>query len=290
MERLRDEAGAPVLAAMIDELLIREAFEAAGLTLTPEDLNKTLEDNFGSLQQFQQWAAQNEVDPDDYVQRVIEPKMILAQLVTKDVVVTDEALKAFYQEHRGVFDVPDRVTLRQILVSQKADADKAMAALKGGADFATVVRQYSMDAPTRETGGLISDLAVQALPQPLGEIVMNLKEGEYSPPVDVGQAWLIIKLEKRTPGEKRSFEQVRSQVEEAFLRSKRSQQAILELRQELREQAKVQIVAAEFQSLQELYRRMEVEMPEVEVVPESAPEVPPVAPEPEPTEAAPPEN
>lgn len=293
-KRLREEAGAPILAGMIDEILIRDAFQAAGLTLTPEEVNQTLQDNFGSPEQFEQWAAQNEMDPDNYRERVVEPKMMLDKLATKDVVVTDEDLKAFYQEHQQRYDVPDRVSLRQILVPQKADADKVMAALKGGADFATVVRQYSMDAQTRETGGLVPDIPVQTLPQPLDEVLANLKEGEYSQPLDVGRAWLIIKLEKRTAGEKRTLAQVESQVRDDYLQSKRSQQAVLDLRKQLRQEAKVQIIAEELQSLQELYRNMEVpavapaptpgaEQPS----PEAAPPAEPTAPEPKSPEAPP---
>lgn len=258
-QRLRQEAGAKVLAAMIDAEIIKDAFEKANLQITEEDINQAIIEAFGSLDNFQRQTAQARVNAQEIIERGLKPRIMLEKLATKDLKYTDADLQQFYAKNKERYDIPEKVSVRRILVPDKAGADKVMAALKSGADFAAVVRQYSTDIATRETGGLLpAEIPVKEIPPEVRQVLDGLKEGQYSQPVPVGQEYMILKLEKRTPGQKQTFEQVKSAVARDFLRSKLTQQAILELRNRLRQQARVNVVAPEFQALNEEFRPTEV--------------------------------
>lgn len=66
--------------------------------------------------------------------------------------VTEDAIKAHYEQEYANSPAIERVRARQILVSTKAEADKLIAELKHGADFATLAKKCSED-PDRERAG-----------------------------------------------------------------------------------------------------------------------------------------
>jgi foldase protein PrsA len=292
-KRLRQQAGKQVLASLIETQIIRDAFKKQGLQITQDDINQAITEGFGSTEVFQQRAAQAGINPDEFTKEVLEPRIMLEKLATKDLKYTDADVQQFYEKHQDDYNVSQKVAFRLIAVPDKATADKVTAALKGGADFAAVVKQYSTDPGTRETGGLVPPTDPKALRPPLGDIINGLKEGQYSEPKQAGSEWLIVKLEKRQAAEKRTFDQVKTQVLRDYLRSKLTPDAIMALRNKLRQEAKVNVVSPEFQSLNEEFRPTPV--PEFGAgggQPPAAPGQPgaatPPAPTPAPPAAAPP--
>lgn len=253
-KRLRQQAGKQVLASLIETQIIRDAFKKAGLQVTQDDINQAIAESFGSMEAFQQRAAQAGINPDEFTKEVLEPRIMLEKLATKDVKYTDADVREYYAKHKEEYDVSQKVSFRLIAVPDKATADKVVAALKGGADFAAVVKQYSTDPGTRETGGLVPPTDPKTLRPPLGDILSSLKEGQYSQPTQAGSEWLVVKLEKQQPAEKRTYEQVKTEVLRDFLRSKLTPEAIMTLRSKLRQEAKVNVVSPEFQSLNEEFR------------------------------------
>jgi len=255
-QRLRQQAGRQVLSNLIDLQIIQDAFVASRMVLTDDDVNAFIDENFGSVDQFNQAAQQQVVSPADYIEQVIKPQIMMQKLVTQDLSVTDQVLQDFYNQHQAQFDEPEKVTYRLIAVSSQADGDRALAALQDGTDFSWVVTQYSIDPRTRAQGGLAPETPVAALPKPLADALAGLKEGDTTGVVQVGTGlWAIFKIEKRTPAQHLTFAQAKTRVERAYRDSKITQQAMAALRDKLRKDAQVEIVDPDLQNLGEAYRR-----------------------------------
>jgi foldase protein PrsA len=253
-KRLRLTAGKTALAQMIETKIIRDAFAKAGLTISEEEVKQALTERFGTMQAFQQAAAQQGVNPDQFVEDTVKPNLMLEKLATKDLKYTEADVKEFYEKNKGHYNVAEKVTVRQIAVPDKATAAKVMAALQGGADFKAVVRQYATDPGARENEGLVPDIDPATVRPELKKVLDSLKEGQYAPPLQVGTDWLIVKLEKRQPAETRTYDQVQSEVKRDYLRSKLDQQTIAALQDKLHQEAHVQIVSPEFQSLNDQFQ------------------------------------
>jgi foldase protein PrsA len=256
--QLRKASGAQMLATLIDMQIIRDGFAATKLPLTQEDINASIDNQFGDLQHFQQLAAQQGIDTEDYVERVIKPQIMMAKLATQDLKVTDQALKDFYAKNKQRYDQPEMVAYAVIVTAQKADAEKALAALKGGADFATVVRQYSIDPQSRESGGQIPSSPITQVPKPVADVLKSLKEGQHSGVTQIDTLFAILRLDKRTPAHSFTFEQVKSRVEKDYRESQLTPQKLVALRDKLRKDAKVAVVDSEFQALNETYRSLQI--------------------------------
>jgi parvulin-like peptidyl-prolyl isomerase len=248
---MREEAGHQVLTAMIETQIIQDAYNKAGLPLLDSDVNSYIAQHFGSVDNFRQAAKQNGVDPDSYIQRAVKPQIMLERLAVKYAPATAENLQKFFTDHKANYSVAETVTVRQIVVNTKADADKAEAALKAGTDFAQVAKDDSVDPNAKQSGGLIEQpVPVTDLPPPLDAAVKGLQEGKYSDPVSVQQVFVIFKLEKRTPGQDKTFDQVRDQVQKDYLAKQTGRDSLTALRDRLRAEAIVHVNDAQFKAIE----------------------------------------
>ena len=252
-KRLRQVDGKQVLTQLIETRIVKDAFTKAGLTITDEDVNQAITERFGTKETFQQQAAQAGINTEQYIEDSIKPQIMMEKLATAGIHITDADVQEFYEKNKDAYNVAEKVTLRVILAPDKATADKVITALKGGAAFATLVTQYSIDPKTRESGGLLPNFDLKQAPE-LATAVGGLKEGGYSQPIAVQDKLLIVKLEKRTAAETRTYDQVKTEVKRDFLRSKLDSSDIATLRDKMNREAKVQIVAPEFQSLNEEFQ------------------------------------
>ena len=73
--------------------------------------------------------------------------------VTAGLTVSDDEIAAYYRSHRRDYSIPDRRTVRHILVPSRALIDRLYAQLKAGADFATLARRHSRDIGSKSSGG-----------------------------------------------------------------------------------------------------------------------------------------
>ncbi len=143
----------------------------------------------------------------------------------------DDAVRTYYERHADDFSTPSMVHFRQIFVVKSEDAAKVQIALKGGADFAEVAREYSETA-NREAGGLVGPLAPEDIPEELALALKHLKAGQISGLLPVAGGYMLLKLERIQPPQRASLEQV-GQLIQAHLAEQACQTRMEQLTREL---------------------------------------------------------
>jgi foldase protein PrsA len=121
--------------------------------------------------------------------------------------VTDEQVKTEYEAIKADFTV---ATLRHVLVGltdadgkERTDEDalkranEAKAKLDGGADFAAVVKEYSDDTATKDTGGEYKDKALANYVEEFKAAAQTLPLNTISEPVKSSYGYHVIKVENR---------------------------------------------------------------------------------------------
>lgn len=134
----------------------------------------------------------------------------------------DEEVSRYYREHLEDFRRPERVRLRQILVTDRRIAEQAQAALRAGEDFAEVSRRWSND-PAAEAGGSQGELVRSDLPPAFAEVVFGLAPGEISPIVPAEYGFHIFQVTARLPEEVLSEEDVADQIRDRLHRRRREE-------------------------------------------------------------------
>jgi len=263
-DRLVQTFGRDILRDMIDRELIRQAAQDAGIEVTEEELNSEIEQakqQFKSEQEFQQWLASRDLTEDKWREHV-RMALLARKLAFKDVQYTEEDLRKFFEENKQRFARPATVSLSEIVVNSKEDAEEVLAELKKGeASFEDLARRYSLSPATKERGGEWPEMAIDNIPiEAIREAARTLPIGQVSDPIPAEGQWYIIKVRDRKPAREGSFELDRKLIEEQYqLANARPLQEIL--KEQIRK-SNITIVDPRFQELNELYTAVPAQIPE----------------------------
>lgn len=131
--------------------------------------------------------------------------------------ITEEAVRAEYDAYAEKFVPQDEVRASHILVETEEKANELKAELDGGADFATLAKENSID-PGAANGGDLGFFGKGMMVQPFEEAAFALANpGDLSAPVQSQFGWHIIKLEEKRQSAPPAFEQVAPQIQNQLL-------------------------------------------------------------------------
>ena len=132
--------------------------------------------------------------------------------VTKDVKVTDDAIRKYYDQNKKNYTVAESRAVRHILVKTKAEADKLQAELEGGADFAALAKKNSLDPGSKDQGGQLTITRGQTV-APFDKAAFALKTNQLSAPVKTEFGYHLIQPTAAVKkGSVTPFAQVKAQI------------------------------------------------------------------------------
>lgn len=140
----------------------------------------------------------------------------------------DALAKERYETNKSAFERPEAIRVAHILIKKnpvdgaddaaqdaaaKAKAEKLLAEIKAGADFATLAKANSGDSRSAVNGGVIDEWASKGqFVGPFEEAAFALKPGEVSGPVKTQFGYHIIKLLDRRPAGIAPFDDVKASI------------------------------------------------------------------------------
>jgi parvulin-like peptidyl-prolyl isomerase len=155
--------------------------------------------------------------------------------VTKDVKVTDANVRAYYNENKSNYEVPESRDVRHILVQSKDKANEIYDQLRGGADFAALAKQFSIDESTKNGGGKLTISRGQTVAT-FDQTAFLLPEGSISRPVKTEFGYHVIQpLSAVKPAKTTPFSEVKSSIQ-TDLESQRKNDAVTAWAGELQEE------------------------------------------------------
>ena len=181
-----------VFPQVLDHVIATKVISAAGYA-------KGLESAADVKEQVK--AVQDEIVAQTYVKQTVEPQ------------VTDDKIKARYDELVKKFQPEDEVRARHILVKTEAEAKAVLKELKGGADFAKLATDKSKDAGSAKQGGDLGYFPQRDMVKEFADAAFALKAGQTSTkPVKTNFGYHIIKAEDRRKSSPPPLETVKQQV------------------------------------------------------------------------------
>lgn len=211
-----------ILSDMIDQNVLLEKGRALKVEVSDTEIDKAFSERKSNMpdEAFQKELAQRSLTVDD-MKRDLSRELIVRKLLEREVlakvVITDDAVREFYDQNRAKFNVAEtRYRIAQIIITPvrepqtrnrlnndattPAEAQRKvqllMEKIKGGADFGAIAMDYSEDAQTVGQGGDLGFIPASALNQVAPELrraVLNAKPGEVSA-VSAGGAYIIFML------------------------------------------------------------------------------------------------
>lgn len=139
--------------------------------------------------------------------------------------VTPETVERLYNAQSDVTRLGDEVRARHIVVPDGAQAEEIVALLQGGADFAELARQRSIDRATAPLGGEVGWFTQGMMTPVFSRAAFSAQPGEVAPPFETEFGWHILEVLDRRPTSAVPFERVRGSIEN-FLRMRTIETAL----------------------------------------------------------------
>ena len=166
-------------------------------------------------------AAAMSDDPD--VQRAVEygrKKALIDRVLTRvaDEAATDEAIEARFNELIADAEPEQEVSARHILVETEEQAVALKEELDGGADFAELAAEHSLDPGSGARGGDLGYFGRGQMVPPFEEAAFSLEIGTVSDPVQSQFGWHLILVEDRRDRPLPTLEKVAPQIRDEIAR------------------------------------------------------------------------
>ena len=239
-----------IVSELIDRVLIAQEAERRGLSISPEEMQRAEERTvmqFGGDKQYDDYLSKNRLSREEY-KEVIRWEIYGAKMrdeLAKDISVSDDDVKKYYEEHKGdaALQLPERVTASHILVAarpnlvrmqlerekslagdalekgvrdemekRRARAEELRRKASSGADFAGLARESSEDPSSREQGGDLGQFTRNSHPKAFDDAAFALKPGAISQVVQTDFGYHIIKVAAHETARAKTLEEAAPEI------------------------------------------------------------------------------
>jgi parvulin-like peptidyl-prolyl isomerase len=228
LKKLRREA----MDQLIEQVLVGQAAEAAGIEVPSEVIDKSIADLrsiFDSENSYRIKLQDEGFDDETFrahMERMYRAKVYLDDIRIDAAVVSDEDVETYYDENKDRLTLPVQVRVRHILLAWKPLGkldDRAfireqmtpiLERARAGEDFAALAREFSDDYATKQAGGDTGFFHRGEMAPQFEAVAFSLQPGEISGPVETPFGVHIIKLEERQESELLPYEEIRDPLRE----------------------------------------------------------------------------
>lgn len=141
---------------------------------------------------------------------------LLAGLLESE--IDAEEVAAYYREHAAEFELPERVELRQILVEDREQAERARAEWVAGDAYEEIVLRFASDPDSYRTSE--GRLARQELPPVFADTIFDLAEGQISDIVAADYGFHIFQVTRRLPAERTPLAEAEASIRRRLARGR----------------------------------------------------------------------
>jgi parvulin-like peptidyl-prolyl isomerase len=224
--------------------VLRQQAPSFGVRITDRDVEEQLaqlKDMFqGDEKRWNEALKKQKLTLEQFKESLRERLLVdeMKAAVTQEVALSDDEVKAYYDEHKTDYTEPEERETRHILISPfaeaaggagtitpteadwdvaRAEAEKVRSEIQNGADFGTEARKYSDDETSREAGGELGNVVRGQMVPQFEEAVFSLKKGELSQPVRTEYGYHLIQVTDITPEAQIPYEEVKEKIRSALL-------------------------------------------------------------------------
>jgi foldase protein PrsA len=228
-EAMKEKVGTQALQQLVYEKVLSEKYEVTDKELDAKvtELKEQLGENFEAA------LAQYGYADEEAFKETMKLGMMQEKAAMQSIKVTDKEVKEYYDNYKP------EIKARHILVADEKTALEVKQKLDAGEKFEDVSNTYSTDEAAKAAGGDLGWFGPGAMDPDFEAAAYALKKDEISAPVKTSFGYHIIQLTDKK--EKKSFEEMKDQMEKELKSSKLTNEKINEVMQKEIKDAKVKI-------------------------------------------------
>ena len=146
-------------------------------------------------------------------------RALYADFILKDVKVTDEDVRAYYDAHKPELTAPEKRRVAHIVVPSEEEAGEIRKKLDAGESWVTLVTTRSSDTNSVKQAG---DLGWITRKDATGDFakVFSVEEGQVSEPLKSKFGWHLVKVEKIVPERPQTLDEAREGIQKRLFEQK----------------------------------------------------------------------
>ncbi len=225
-----------LLDMVIDEYLLDQKIDNSNIKIDQEELDKGFNDfkgRFPTTEDYNKFLKENNLE-ESRIREDMRKDLILQKIMIKEsnIDLSDEVLKAEYDEYLEEFKQEEQVRASHILIPVSGDADQdaidqatkkakevAAKAQAPDADFAALAKAES-SCPSSASGGDLNFFAAEMMVTEFSEAAFAMKVGEISDPVRSQFGYHIIKVTDRKEARTIPFDEAKVIIKEKLKEEK----------------------------------------------------------------------
>jgi peptidyl-prolyl cis-trans isomerase SurA len=219
-----------ILDLLIEEKIANEKTQELGIKLTPKEVDVAIEkikkDNHLTHEDLIANLKKQGMSYESYreiIKNDLERMQLINLEVKSKIIIREEKIREFYDEHKDQFSSQEKVHLAGIFLGQKDPSnqretrslhEKAQTIfnrLKTGEDFGELAKEMSQ-GPGAKEGGDLGFFKTTELDPRLQEAIKELPEDSISEPIITPSGIQIIKLLERQKGRTKPLEEVKNAI------------------------------------------------------------------------------
>ncbi len=253
------DARRKVLDLLINEKITQEKVKEIGIEVTPGEMDSAIE----GIKKRNSWTQEDltaglnkqGISIEQYrnnIKQELEQMRLIEFEVKSKIIVLDETIKKYYDDHIDEFRSEEKVRLAIILLmkdnsspgdetpSLTRKTEEIVSRLQNGEDFGELAKKFSQ-GPGAEAGGDIGFINTSQLDPRLKAIINNMDVGDVSKPMISPTGVQIIKLTEKQEEGAKTVEEVKGSIYEILYNEEINERYSSWIK-ELREKAYIKII------------------------------------------------
>ncbi|MEK5040519.1 peptidyl-prolyl cis-trans isomerase [Sporosarcina sp. FSL K6-3457] len=145
----------------------------------------------------------------------IRSNLILEKVLTKDIVVEDDAIDEHYEENTSLYNISTAYRTAIIVVATKDEAEQAVDELSKGSSFDVLAKERSTDLASASLGGDIGyiNMSTDAIDKNIVEVAIDMKPDSTSEVVALSDGtYAIIHVSEVVEGQTFKLDDVKDHI------------------------------------------------------------------------------
>lgn len=218
-EALNTQYGSTILDSLIADKIVDLEADKENIKVTDKEKKAemdTLIESYGGEEAFNSALEANNASKADIEEQMVR-YLKIKKLLEPSIEITDDEIKAYFEENKTNYDQAEQVEASHILVADEKTAKEVKKKLDDGGDFAKLAKEYSTDTATKEDSGELGYFSSGQMAEEFEKAAFSMKVDEISDPVKTDYGYHIIKVTGHKDAKAAKLEDHKDEIKEALL-------------------------------------------------------------------------
>lgn len=209
MNAMEREIGRETLQRLINEKVMEAAAKSYKLKVTEEEVDLELALLTASDRQL---TIGNH---EQSLREQIRANLILEKVLTHDIVIEEDEIQAYYDEHRSLYNVPTSYRTYVIVTDTEEEAKQTIEEVKDGSNFELLAKERSIDIQSSNLGGDLGyiNTSTELMDDKILKTAKDLEKGQLSDPIRLEDGtYAVIRVNDVIEEKNFEFDSVKEQV------------------------------------------------------------------------------